>query len=586
VTADPSLFVFGPHATPEHLAETARANLSGVWHGARIHPYAPVPNTPVRLHIDVGANLAVSRVSVRCDSEGSAPGPDAPVFEATHRGTRWDDLAWRYVDEWVAELPGKPDGTRVRYAIQGHSAMTGASYDADSSAYQGTPTLFGYTVRDAKPPAWLDDAVIYQIFVDRFYRHGDAFDRPLTAPDEVYGGDLQGVREKLPYLVDLGINAIWLTPIVEAETYHRYDAVDFRTVAANLGGPDALHRLVDDAHRQGIRILLDLALNHASWRNPYFLDARQNAASRYRSWFRFTDWPDGYESFFGVSHLPELNTDLPEVVDYLMETAAWYLREFDVDGFRLDYALGPSLLFWSEFSTRTKAVKLDAYTVGEVTASPAELARFQGRLDGCLDFPELQAFRQYFVHRSIDSAAFHAFLERNDAFYDAHFSHPSFLDNHDMNRFLWAAKGDKQLLKLAATCQFSLRQPPIIYYGSEVGLSQTGDVSACGFDASRLPMFWGDARDTDLLEFYRRLIRGRREYSALRSGRRTPLVAEGNVYAYRCHGEDGDVVVALNGSDGEVIVDVGGAGRDLITGEEVSGPTSLDPLSGIMVPVA
>jgi glycosidase len=586
VNTDRSLFVFGHLATPEHLAAEARKAATGIFHGAQIEPRDPAPGEAVEVLVDAGVQAAIDSLCVRYSTNGFAPGLDSSEVAARRLGARWDDLAWSYLDRWGATLPPQPEGTTVRYSVEGKSSLSGRRIFANGASGGEVPEIYSYAVDCYTTPAWVDEAIMYQIVVDRFFDPDTDFSRTPATRDEEYGGTLVGVTERLPYLEDLGINALWLTPIFESETYHGYDTVDYESVARRFGGDQALSTLVREAHVHGIRILLDFAANHCSWHNPRFVDARRNPSSPYRSWFTFADWPDRYDTFFEVASLPRLNTHRTEVARYLYDVAARYLSEFQVDGFRLDYALGPPLSFWSGFRTRTKAAKSDSYTVGEATASPRGLRDFEGRLDGCLDFPLVQALRQFFIDRSLDATAFDHFLERHNGFFDPSFSRPTFLDNHDMNRFLWDAEGDTRKLKLAATCQFSLRQPPIVYYGTEVGLSQNVGVEDGGLDASRLPMLWDGRQDLDLLGFYRTLIEARRKHPALRANDRKTLIARGGVYVFTCHDDRDHVIVALNNSDAVQDVSLRDVqGIDLLSGIKVSEHIRLQAFQSALVSI-
>jgi cyclomaltodextrinase / maltogenic alpha-amylase / neopullulanase len=151
----------------------------------------------------------------------------------------------------------------------------------------------------------------------------------------------------------------------------------------------------------------------------------------------------------------------------MIESATYWLDR-GLDGFRCDYANGPSHAFWSAFRAATRAAKPDSITLGEVVETPELQRTYQGRLDGCLDFLLLQGLRQFFAFDVMTASAFDGFLQRHLAFFAGDFVLPSFLDNHDMNRFLWVVRGDVRRLKLAALCQFTLPHPPIIYYGTNV----------------------------------------------------------------------------------------------------------------------
>jgi glycosidase len=187
----------------------------------------------------------------------------------------------------------------------------------------------------------------------------------------------------------------------------------------------------------------------------------------------------------------------------------------------VDYAIGPAADFWAEFRKITRQTKPDCWTFGEIVDPSDVQMTFAGQLDGALDFILLEGLRQSIAFGRWNGYQLASFLERHQIYFPEDFSRPSFLDNHDMNRFLWAAANDKRRLKLAALLQFSLSGPPVIYYGTEVGLSQQRDVRQDGRgvpEESRLPMLWGGEQNTQLLDFYRQLIGFRKQSISLRRG--------------------------------------------------------------------
>jgi glycosidase len=213
----------------------------------------------------------------------------------------------------------------------------------------------------------------------------------------------------------------------------------------------------------------------------------------------------------------------------------------------VDYAIGPTPDFYADFRRVTRAARPDCWTFGEAIDPPDGQLAFEGGLDGTLDFMLLEALRATFGFGRWEARRFADFLDRHEAFFPRTFSRPSFLDNHDMNRFLWVARGDKRRLKLAALCQFALAGPPIIYYGTEAGLSQVRDIRQGGWalhEEARLPMVWGTAQDEALLSFYRALGKLRHDRPALRRGGRTTLLADGSTLAFR-RGEGAEAVVAV-----------------------------------------
>jgi len=218
----------------------------------------------------------------------------------------------------------------------------------------GQGRIFAYGVDRLGPPAWARQAVIYQVFVDRFYPgHGRSW-LQTTDLRGFCGGTLWGLAEKLDYVAGLGINCLWLSPIFPSPTHHGYDATDLRNVEPRLGGNEALRALVTEAHRRDIRVLLDFVCNHVSDKHPLFLEARSNPNSPHRHWFTFDDSEIGYRTYFGVRSMPEVNVANPEARKWLIDAASFWLREFDVDGYRLDHAMVPAPISGPTFGPRAK----------------------------------------------------------------------------------------------------------------------------------------------------------------------------------------------------------------------------------------
>ncbi|MEJ7761159.1 MAG: alpha-amylase family glycosyl hydrolase [Thermomicrobiales bacterium] len=433
----------------------------------------------------------------------------------------WDTLVWAYSQRWTATLPGFPRGTLVRYEIEA-TLVDGSTVGADLDRWTGQPTPFAVLVDDDPDPGWLADSVIYNVFVDRF-SPGDG--RQWLSPDALdgfYGGTIRGVTEKIPYLADLGIDCVWLSPIFPSPSHHGYDATDYLTIEPRLGTEADLVELIDTAHRAGIRVVLDFVANHVSDRHPSFVSATTDPDAPAREWFSFRSWPDEYRSYFGLRFLPQIDTTNAAAREFLFTAAEYWLRR-GVDGFRLDHAHGPTHAFWAEFRARTRAVRPDCVALGEVVETAALQRSYAGRMDGMLDFLFLQQIRAFFAFETETAAALETFTQRHLAYFPPGFTLATFIDNHDMNRFLWVARGDVDILKMAALYQFTLPRPPIVYYGTETGLKQWHDVEyddgSRKSEESRVPMDW-DGIDTSLLAFYRDLIRVRREHPGLWAGKR------------------------------------------------------------------
>ncbi len=544
-------FVFGPPAAGAERTRDLTRALSGVQHKLQIQPLRPHSGAAVLVTATTGPEYPACAAWLYYTTDGSRPAGQAG--RATHgtalalawRETRWADLLSDYLSVWQAEIPPQPPGTMVRYQIEARAApgsgLTPAYADADPIAAGGLAPVFAYLVDAPTAPDWVQAAVFYHIFPDRFDPGSGGAWREDGGWRDKRGGTLRGITERLDYIGDLGANAIWLSPIFASPTFHRYDASDLYTVDPVLGTNDDLATLVRAAHARGIRVLLDLVANHVSSRHPFFVDAQANRDSPYHDWFTWPHWPDEYIMFYTSKGLPRLNQEHPDARAYFLAATRYWLEQYDVDGYRLDYVLGPSHDFWTAYYRTVKAVKPESFSVGEATHGPDTMRSYEGRLDGALDFQFLRMIRGLLAFETVRLSVFDRFLEQNRHFYSPGFVTPTFLDNHDMNRFLWLAKGDTRKLRVAAALQFTLAAPPIIYSGTEAGIRQQGDVrsSGQGGDAqARGLMPWGDAQDADLLAYYRRLIALRRAHPVIWQGARTTVHLDeaARTYAYAATG--------------------------------------------------
>lgn len=584
VSAD---FIFGTMATDARRLAFLKAELSGVSHRHRIEPADPLPQQAVTLRVSLGPAVVADHVTCYFTTDGSepagargvpAPGARAVAFERV--GSEWNTFLWGYLEEWRATLPPQPAGAIVQYRIEawsehhprsvwageiigsttGDGAVLGevgpgdvflreVGQEFELTFVRGSRT-FAYGVDEERAPAWLHDGLIYQVFVDRFNPGGE---RPFTRPETLmgrYGGTLAGVIERLDHIQSLGASIIWLSPIFPSPSHHGYDATDYYGVEPRLGALEDLRTLIAEAHARGMRVLLDYIANHVSDQHPAFQEALRDPHGPARNWFIFTEYPDRYVAFFGVPGMPQVNTDHPVARRMMIDPAVYWLQQ-GIDGFRLDYTIGPSHAFWTAFRAATRAARPDAIGLGEAVDTAEMLRSYYGRLDGCLDFLLLQALRRFFAFGDLRASQFASFLRRHFEAFPPDFVMPSFLDNHDMNRFLWVVRGDTRRLKLAALCQYTLPHPPVIYYGTEVGLSQERDVrhpdGSAHPEESRLPMPWDGGQNTDVLAFYRRLGALRRATGQVWRGPRRTVALDDVLGHYACVCGDDEVwLVALN----------------------------------------
>ncbi|RLC85542.1 MAG: alpha-amylase [Chloroflexi bacterium] len=445
---------------------------------------------------------------------------------------------------------------------------------------------------DIITPEWAKDAVFYQIFPDRFARSErvpkpanlEAWDSPPTNYG-FKGGDLLGVTERLGYLQELGITAIYFNPIFQSTANHRYHTHDYYRVDPILGGNEAFRELLDAAHARGIRVVLDGVFNHASRGFYQFNHALENgAASPYLDWFHFDEkllragerpngYPKqgaglGYRAWWGLPALPKLNTETEAVRQFIFDVARYWI-EFGADGWRLDV---PGEIdddeFWRQFRRVVKGANPEAYIVGEIWF---EAQRWlQGdQFDAVMNYIFNRACLGFFGGERLDTkqhpggydlrplsaAQFADTIDHLLALYDWQMTlaQLNLLSSHDEPRFLTLVGKEKDALKLAALFQMAFPGAPCIYYGDEIGMEGRHDPDC------RRAFPWDESRwDHDLLDFFRRAIRLRRDHPTLRRGRYLRLHTDGqhSVYAFARQGDEETLVIVLNNGQSSYELDV------------------------------
>jgi glycosidase len=428
-------------------------------------------------------------------------------------------------------------------------------------------------------PEWVKDAVFYQIFPDRFARSEkvekpanlEPWDGPPTAHG-FKGGDLLGVAERLDYLQDLGITAIYLNPIFQSASNHRYHTHDYYRVDPLLGGNEALRALLEAAHGRGIRVVLDGVFNHASrgfFQFNHILEC--GAHSPYLDWFTVKgfplraydgDQPPNYEAWIGLHALPKLNTANPQVRAFIFDVAEHWIA-FGADGWRLDVpAEIDDDAFWQEFRRRVKGVNPDAYIVGEIWVEARRWLRGD-QFDAVMNYIQTHAALRFFGARTLapmwlggtyppprplDAPGFARALEDMLALYDWAITTAqlNLLSSHDMPRFVTLAGGDQSALRLAMLFQMTMPGAPTVYYGDEIGLEG-------GYDPEcRKAMIWDEQRwDGALRDYVRATIGLRRAHPALRRGTYRLLLAEGELLAYERDYQGERLVAAFNAAQDE-----------------------------------
>lgn len=434
--------------------------------------------------------------------------------------------------------------------------------------YASAPPSFQLTVyaRDYAPPAFLREGVMYQIFPDRFcrsraprytrediYLHENWDEAPLALFDprngdthsrDFFGGDLQGIISKLDYLQSLHVTVLYLNPIFLARSNHRYDTGDYTRIDPMLGTQADLTRLCEEAAKRGMRVLLDGVFNHCSEHHPFFEDVkRRGKASPYYDFFlidgNFPSHEKGNYSTFGFSSdMPKLNTGNPAVIDYFCGVGAWWIREFGIDGWRLDVMDEISDDFLRAFRKAVKAANPDALILGEAWHDPrAWLAGDE--LDGVMNYGLTKALIDYLVDGALTARQAASRLTRlffRTTSISARMM-MNLLDSHDTDRFLTLLRGDRKRLKLALCLLFFFPGMPCVYYGDEIGM--TG-----GYDPDcRKGFVWDEAAWDTALRRHVQLL-ARLKTGGRLAGDDIRISASGNVLSLK----RGELTLLVNAS--------------------------------------
>lgn len=451
----------------------------------------------------------------------------------------WKDESWQtqtkpmiksgstsLYDYWTIAV--EPEFHRMRY---GFELADGSEilYYMEGGFFPNAPTdianyfCFPYVnnIDVFRAPDWVKDTVWYQIFPERF-GNGDPSINPEgtlpwgstdPTPGNFFGGDFQGVMDHLDHLVELGISGIYFTPIFKAYSNHKYDTIDYMEIDPQFGDKETFRKLVQECHKRGIRVMLDAVFNHSGFYFPAFQDVLEKQEnSKYKNWFHLWDFPvvtepkPNYDTFGFVPSMPKLNTEYPEVKEYLLNVARYWVEEFDIDGWRLDVANEVDHAFWRDFRRVVKGVKPDAYILGEIWHD--SMPWLQGdQFDAVMNYPFTNGAIDFFAKESISAEAFTDSIVKVLHMYPKNVNEVAFnlLDSHDTPRILTLANGNRDRVKLLYLFQLSFIGAPCIYYGDEIGMAG-GQDPGC-----RACMEWDESKqDRDLFQYVKTLLKWRK----------------------------------------------------------------------------
>lgn len=521
-------------------------------------------------------------------------------------------------DRWTISLRFHREGLYFyHFRVGGRNFSCGRMREGTFTEF---PVAWQFTVYEEhfSTPDWLKGGIIYQIFPDRFFKKGDLpldenrilrkwGDTPFFRPDEngqilnndFFGGNLNGIREKLSYLKTLNVTAIYLNPIFEAFSNHRYDTGDFFKIDGLLGTMEDFESLIEEANALGIRIILDGVFNHVGADSRYFnrygrysdIGAYQSETSPYFEWFRFHSFPEDYDSWWGIKSLPAVDETAASYQNFILGAngVVCHWLKCGIGGFRIDVADELPDLFLKKLRGIAKKEAPEAVIIGEVWEDASNKISynvrreyFQGEeLDSVMNYPLKNAIIDFMLTGKTEvlRSTIAALIDNYPA------SSLNLLMNslgtHDTPRILTVLGGRKcfdkeemavnrltesekkqavELLKSAVVLQYTLPGVPCVYYGDENGMEGYGDPFCRGcFD-------W-DNLNYELIEFYQKLGKIRSNFlSIFRDGIYREIFADSGSLVFERKSENGSVYIYVNRSDSKYRVNLQGKYKELLTG--------------------
>lgn len=449
------------------------------------------------------------------------------------------------------------------------------------------------------PPEWAKDIVMYHIFPDSFAtekkrmeKQGKICEYKGASTVTNLGGTLKGVEANLDYLKEMGINCIYFNPIFVANSYHKYDTIDYFDIDPCLGTKEDFKRLVKTCHKNDIKVILDGVFNHCGSDFFAFQDVLKNGEkSRYYDWFyhmpipiRFCD-PPSYEAFAYVKEMPKLNTGNPKVVEYLCRVGTYWIEEADIDGWRLDVANEVNYDFWRSFKKAVCSKKADCFLIAEIWEDSSVWLKGD-QFHSSMNYTFTYLCRDFFATRKINVLEFDEQIHKMIMRYPKQISlvQMNFLDSHDVPRFLSYCDGNVKRLRLAFFYLFMSVGIPSVFYGDECYIEGVSE------SEYRAPMRW--ETENAFVEFSQ-WIQIRKSYQALTRGEYRSIIvdADRGIYGFYRIYEKQKILILINNSDEDHEVGLKGdisesnTYKNIETMEEARDYVTLKAMSGMIYEV-
>ena len=431
-------------------------------------------------------------------------------------------------------------------------------------------------------PVWAKNKVIYQIFPSRFATDKEVseeiwYQAPIDRHADLKGS-LRGIINHLDHMKELGVDILYMTPIFSSDSSHKYNIKDYYCIDPSFGNKEDLKELVSKAHEHGMRVILDGVFNHTGVDFFAFQDIREKGEqSEYLHWYEIEDFPlvmewgkkPSYKTFAYAGFMPKLNLQNKETADYFIDVASYWIRECDIDGWRLDVADEIDHAFWKRFRKEIKAVKKDVLIIGEIWHFAGDFLEGD-EWDSAMNYPFYQAVQDFVAAESICASEFVGklhFIKGN-----LHNGLEGYLwnliDSHDTERFLHSAQHDIRKQKMAAAMQLLLPGMPMIYYGDEVALDGGRDPDC------RRGMLWDEGRQNrEMLHYYRALIKIRHTYPVLTEGTITKQYVEDEtgLICMKRQTNGQSILLLFHGRKGTVELPEWKGMKNLVDGQRFSG---------------